>query len=841
MAGPRTAELIARLVDQVSGPAKGMAGALKGTSSELDKLTARSIAIDRFKTASRGLDDASQRFKVAQQNVRRLTTELGSVEGGSQKLGSALTKAKREADAAGKAFKAQGAKVREMRAALDQVGVPINRLAAYERELAQQTDRATAAFKRQQAAATAALGAGARSGTGRRLNAMSDAMHGARTPVAAGGGGAGGSAASALAGAGVARFGAAAAGIGGGAIILGDQIRRAAKSSMDFERTLIEVGKATDASGPELDAYGEKLMNLARETGQTKDALGSMLSAAGFAGRPKQELMDFTEYSAKAMSAWQTGAEETSQALAEIGNIYDAPQKRIEQIGDAINVMADNSASKESDLLEFMRRAGASSRTANISAEDTLAFGATMKGVGVRNETAGTAFEAMLNVMKLGEEFSKKAGEGIKGLGLKSDTMRKAFVAKPVETMIDLLERLNKVADPLKKAEIMTNLFGKEYQDDVAKILNALPKLNENLATMRDATKLAGGGVRMQFAQNLDKDVSKIDRATQAIDVLYKRLGDPIKIQAGGIADQVNKMVERLEAGDTTLQRFISKLRGAGDGDKKEAESDNPIARLSTSVLSTIDPKFGKSDAERQMMEDYEERARQQEKAKEILSRPGEIEARIRKQQGLVDEAKGATGMRRSLLADQAKGSEAQIAKLREDLAQAQDAIASLRVQQNRDRGAFGLDGPTGKQSDVGPGRTAFGFDVDNPTRLPAQRVPLPPSRPPELAPAPQVAVAPKVDSAQIDGLGTKADEATTKLTALGDLTVAPKGDASGLRAITAEANAAADALRQVISLSGQANVGINRVNDATGLIRARRIGSSPSFSDGVTPGRGGP
>ena len=99
--------------------------------------------------------------------------------------------------------------------------------------------------------------------------------------------------------------------------------------------------------------------------------------------------------------------------------------------------------------------------------------------------------------------------------------------------------------------------------------------------------------------------------------------------------------------------------------------------------------------------------------------------------------------------------------------------------------------------------------------------------------------VQPTIATGSLDAAGQKADEATTKLTALGGITVAPKGDASGLRSITEEANAAAAALQRVISLSAQARSGIGEVNAAAGAIRARS--GSASFSDGVTPGAGGP
>lgn len=788
----RTAQLIAKLTDQVSGPAKGMAGALKSTVSALDALKAKAGQIDAFRQASKSLDDASQRMKLAQQNLRKIKAEMDAAGDGGKKFASALRSAEREVEAAKNAFKSQGQEVRNLRSALQQAGVPLDQLASHERNLRAEIERTTAALQRQEAAGRAAL----RPGAG-RLGRLTDAIEAERLnrrQLQQGGGG--GQVGGMLAGAGVARFGAAAAGIGGAAYVVGDQLRRAGGSAISFERSMIEVGKATDTSGAELDAYGERILKLARDTGKTKEELSSMLASAGFAGRPKQELMDFTEYASKATVAWQTGAEETGQALAEIGNIYEANQKRIEEIGDAINTMADNSASKETDLLEFMRRAGASSRQAGISAEHMLAFGAAMKEVGVRNEVAATGFEALLNVMKLGAEFSKSAGKGLKALGVDSTKMRKAFVAKPVETMIGLLEKLDKIADPLKKAEIMTNLFGKEYQDDIAKLLNALPKLNQNLATMSDKAKLAAGGVRSQFAQNLGKDVMKIDRATQAIDVLYKRLGDPIKVQLGGVAEQINKWVEKLEQGDSVAQRLLKRL-GLDGGDKKPEAGDDStfLGRRSTELLQMIDPKFGKSLDEQAEMDRAAERIRREGEERRTLARPGELEEQIRRRQAVLERsrevAKGRPGIQTDMARDQVGKSEAEIARLQSELAKAWDAIGEMRVQQKRARGAFGVDGPTGEQTGITPG--SFGFGLHGTQNLAPRGVPLPPTRPPEMTP--------RVDTSQVEGAQTKLDELGTKMDEVGQKTIAPPVNSAPVDGII-------EKLGRVLGLISQVNSG---------------------------------
>lgn len=77
------------------------------------------------------------------------------------------------------------------------------------------------------------------------------------------------------------------------------------------------------------------------------------------------------------------------------------------------------------------------------------------------------------------------------------------------------------------------------------------------------------------------------------------------------------------------------------------------------------------------------------------------------------------------------------------------------------------------------------------------------------------------------------------KLRSLDAVTVAPQVDVSGLQRMTAEANAAAGALREVLSLSGQANTAIGRVNASGAMLKGARAGWDASFSDGRTPGGG--
>lgn len=341
---------------------------------------------------------------------------------------------------------------------------------------------------------------------------------------------------------------------------VGYGIKTLAGEALSFERTMIQVQKATNASGDELKAYENTILDLSRETGKTQEEIGGIMAAAAFAGRPVQDLARYTAFAAKATSAWGTNAEETGQALAEIGNIYKASQSRLEEIGDAVNYVADNAAAGEKDLIEFLRRSGAVGNQAGLSAEQTIAFGAALKEVGVGTEVAATTFNTLMSAMALGDDFLDDSKEGFKALGLNAAKVQKEFAKKPLETTVKLLERIAKISDPIKRTQVLTDLFGKEYADNIAVLTGNLGGLQKALGLVGDKTKYVGS-VSSNFATSMNTDVGRIERATQAIDTLMTRAGNGFKIAGGDIAEAINGFVDATEKGENLFQKIQARNR----------------------------------------------------------------------------------------------------------------------------------------------------------------------------------------------------------------------------------------------------------------------------------------
>ncbi|CAH1649634.1 hypothetical protein CHELA40_10251 [Chelatococcus asaccharovorans] len=551
----KTSHLVLKLKDELSGPAGKAAGALgkvgdagkglkklSGASAEvqrlsqnLSKLQGQLGKVESFRGIQADFAAARTRFRSAQTEVQRLAREMAAIDKPTQKMATAFARAQREVRSAAQAFERQRTAIVAAKRAMETACVPIDKLAAAEKRLKSAIDQTNTSLSFQKRVEA-------------RAHQMAPTAH---APLIRGG------AASAAYGA----AGGVLVGMGGpllGAAGAGFAIKQATESSLSLEKTMTEVARATDASGTALKAYEQKVLDIARATGKTKEEIGSMLASAGFAGRPAQELVRFTEYASKATTAWGTTAEDTGQALAEIGNIFRAHQARIEEIGDAVNTVADGAAASEPDLLEFIRRAGAVGDQAGFTAEQVISFGAAFKEIGTRTDVAATAFNALVNSLTLGAEFTKHAEEGFKALGINIRKFQKSFVSKPLETTLELLEKITAIKDPLKRASILNDIYGKEYGDDIARLTGNMEGLHRILGMVADRTKYLGS-VQKNFDTAINTDVNKIARATQALDVLAARAGNAFKVIAGGAAQEVNSLVDSIEKGDSLFQRVLGR------------------------------------------------------------------------------------------------------------------------------------------------------------------------------------------------------------------------------------------------------------------------------------------
>lgn len=213
----------------------------------------------------------------------------------------------------------------------------------------------------------------------------------------------------------------------------------------------------------------------------------------------KLDLLAFASTAAKASTAFELPADELSEGLGKIAQLYKVPTRNIEQLGDALNYLDDNAMSKGADIIDVLQRMGGVAD--RLDYRKAAALGSTFLSLGAAPEIAASASNAMVRELSIATMQSKRFFEGMDLLKLNPAEIEKQMTKDAMGTIQRVLEKVNHLPQD-KRLSAMTMLFGKEFGDDAAKLANNLPELQRQLSLT------SGGDANgsMQKESDINKD-----------------------------------------------------------------------------------------------------------------------------------------------------------------------------------------------------------------------------------------------------------------------------------------------------------------------------------------------
>ncbi len=215
----------------------------------------------------------------------------------------------------------------------------------------------------------------------------------------------------------------------------------------------------------------------------------------------KRDLLAFASTAAKAATAFELPADELSESLGKIAQLYKIPTRNIEQLGDALNYLDDNAMSKGADIIDVMQRLGGVAD--RLDYRKAAALGSTFLTLGAAPEVAASAANAMVRELSIATMQSKSFFEGMNLLKLNPEVIEKQMTKDAMGTIQRVLEKVNALPqDKDKRLSAMTMLFGKEFGDDAAKLANNLPELQRQLKLTAGNDALGS----MQKESDINKD-----------------------------------------------------------------------------------------------------------------------------------------------------------------------------------------------------------------------------------------------------------------------------------------------------------------------------------------------
>jgi hypothetical protein len=178
--------------------------------------------------------------------------------------------------------------------------------------------------------------------------------------------------------------GGAIAGIG-----IGDFVRRAIGSFVEFERGLANISKTTDITGQALQDLGGQIIDMSKRIPVARDQLVNIAAAAGQLGvEGSANILKFTETIAKLQFASNLSGEEGATILARVLNVSGEDISTVDRLASSIVYLGRSSAATESEIAHMVIELSKGTAQFKIASANLVGLGTTLREFGQQPELA---------------------------------------------------------------------------------------------------------------------------------------------------------------------------------------------------------------------------------------------------------------------------------------------------------------------------------------------------------------------------------------------------------------------------------------------------------------------
>lgn len=491
-------EILLKAIDQATSPLRSIsegsreaARAVREARAALKDLERQDGLIEKFRETAKFLAITENQLKGAEAKVRELRQAMDAVENPTRKMTAALSAAEKEAGELRKRKEELIEKSGRLGEALNQNGMDTNALSDHQKRLKTDIAAATAKVAEQ----TTVL-----DGHKEKMRALNAAQAEYRKTLELRNSMAGG--------------GAATLGVG---LAMGAPLLLASREFSSFENAMLGVARqvqgAKDANGQYTRTYyemGEAIKAMSERLPMAANDIAKLVEAGARMGiQGQKDLLPYAQLTATMSTALDLPVEQTGENIAKLSQLYKVPIKDIHQLGDAVNWLDEQTVSKSGEILEVMQRIAGVTTMVGMNYREAAALGSTFLSLGARPEVAATASNAIIRELSVAPMQGKRFNTGLGRIAgdlaltpehraqlaaMKDDKARgkamaewlsQAVQSDATNTIIKVMEGINNLPekDRLKAA---TQIFGKEFGDDAAKLATNLDMYREQLLQVRD-------------------------------------------------------------------------------------------------------------------------------------------------------------------------------------------------------------------------------------------------------------------------------------------------------------------------------------------------------------------
>lgn len=315
--------------------------------------------------------------------------------------------------------------------------------------------------------------------------------------------------------------------------------------AIEFESQMADVKKVVDFDTPEqFKKMGDDIGRMSERLPMAASDIAKIVAAGGQSGIAKNELLGFAEAAVKMGVAFDQTADESGDMMAKWRTAFKMSQVDVVALADQINYLGNTGPASTKQISSIITEVGALGEVAGLSSAQVAAIGATMAGVGVKQDVAATGIKNFMLAMTKGSAATKSQAEAFKALRLDSKQVAQAMQKDSQGTMLDLLKRISEV-DDAKRPALLTNLFGSESIAAITPLITNLDLLKGNLTKVGDSTKYAGS-MDKEYASRAATTENNLQLLRNTIDSVGRALGNALLPGVNMVIDSLRPMISHV-------------------------------------------------------------------------------------------------------------------------------------------------------------------------------------------------------------------------------------------------------------------------------------------------------
>lgn len=318
-----------------------------------------------------------------------------------------------------------------------------------------------------------------------------------------------------------------------------------ARAAIDFESQMADVRKVVDFDTPgQFKEMGDDIGRMSERLPMAATDIAKIVAAGGQSGIARDELLGFAEAAVKMGIAFDQTADESGDMMAKWRTAFRMSQAEVVGLADRINFLGNTGPANTKQISAIVTEVGALGEVAGMSSAQVAAIGATMAGVGVKQDVAATGIKNFMLAMTKGTAATKAQAQAYKSLRLDAKTVAENMQKDAQGTTLDLLKRIGQV-DAAKRPALLSELFGSESIGAITPLLTNLELLRGNLEKVSNAQKFAGS-MEQEYASRAATTANNLQLLRNNVDGVGRAIGNALLPGLNAVIDKLRPWISQV-------------------------------------------------------------------------------------------------------------------------------------------------------------------------------------------------------------------------------------------------------------------------------------------------------